>query len=199
MKNIARIAILSTAVLATTLASFSVADARKRYPYWRHHHAGHVSNRAFVAGTVGLAAGVVIGSAIVSQRPRYVQPRTVYVAPGPVYEGPVGVYDGPVDDWDGPDQAYAEPDGYQPGDDQGYERYDDRATGQDDDQAIGQDYFPEKPRRNGEDAGDSRQAGAVEPWSREWRDYCEGRYRTFNPKTGTYRGIDGQDHFCTAG
>ncbi|ENR10356.1 hypothetical protein C068_01349 [Brucella sp. UK38/05] len=33
---------------------------------------------------------------------------------------------------------------------------------------------------------------------RGWYQYCSGRYRSFNPKTGTYRGYDGRDHFCTA-
>jgi hypothetical protein len=40
--------------------------------------------------------------------------------------------------------------------------------------------------------------GSVEPWSAAWYDYCERTYRSFNPSTGTSRGYDGQDHFCTA-
>jgi hypothetical protein len=40
--------------------------------------------------------------------------------------------------------------------------------------------------------------GGYEPWSRGWYDYCSSRYRSFNPSTGTYRGYDGRDHFCTA-
>lgn len=35
-----------------------------------------------------------------------------------------------------------------------------------------------------------------EPWSREWYNWCDNRYRSFNPNTGTYRGYDGRDHFC---
>ncbi len=37
---------------------------------------------------------------------------------------------------------------------------------------------------------------SLEPWSPGWRAYCEDRYRSFNPQTGTYRGYDGLDHFC---
>lgn len=37
-----------------------------------------------------------------------------------------------------------------------------------------------------------------EPWSRGWYQYCSDRYRSFNPNTGTYRGYDGRDHFCSA-
>lgn len=39
----------------------------------------------------------------------------------------------------------------------------------------------------------------LEPWTREWFDYCSDRYRSFNPRTGTYNGYDGLTHFCTAG
>ena len=40
--------------------------------------------------------------------------------------------------------------------------------------------------------------GALEPWSPEWYDYCENRYRSFNPRTGTFTGYDGQRYFCQA-
>ncbi|WP_407941300.1 BA14K family protein [Mesorhizobium xinjiangense] len=38
----------------------------------------------------------------------------------------------------------------------------------------------------------------LEPWSPGWYRYCEDRYRSFNPSTGTFRGYDGRDHFCAA-
>lgn len=41
-------------------------------------------------------------------------------------------------------------------------------------------------------------AGNYEPWSSEWYDYCADRYRSFNPRTGTFRGYDGAEHFCVA-
>jgi hypothetical protein len=37
---------------------------------------------------------------------------------------------------------------------------------------------------------------AFEPWSQGWRDWCDARYRSFDQRTGTYRGYDGQNHFC---
>ncbi|WP_297323238.1 BA14K family protein [uncultured Bartonella sp.] len=37
-----------------------------------------------------------------------------------------------------------------------------------------------------------------QPWSPGWRNYCANKYRSFNPQTGTYRGIDGLNHFCNA-
>jgi hypothetical protein len=44
-----------------------------------------------------------------------------------------------------------------------------------------------------------RESAGFEPWSREWFRYCSNRYRSFNADTGTYRGYDGRDHFCTGG
>ena len=40
--------------------------------------------------------------------------------------------------------------------------------------------------------------GQIEPWSRDWYQYCATRYRSFDPQTGTFRGYDGYDHFCVA-
>lgn len=40
--------------------------------------------------------------------------------------------------------------------------------------------------------------GSIEPWTRGWYDYCSYRYRTFNARTGTFTGYDGEQHFCVA-
>ncbi|WP_455465649.1 BA14K family protein [Bartonella sp. B39] len=37
-----------------------------------------------------------------------------------------------------------------------------------------------------------------QPRTADWLKYCKTRYRSFNPKTGTFRGYDGLDHFCYA-
>jgi hypothetical protein len=39
---------------------------------------------------------------------------------------------------------------------------------------------------------------SFEPWSAAWYDYCERRYRTFDPQSGTFIGNDGRQHFCVA-
>ena len=39
-------------------------------------------------------------------------------------------------------------------------------------------------------------AGSLEPWSPGWYEWCDNRYRSFNARTGTFRGYDGRDHFC---
>ncbi|MBB3945459.1 hypothetical protein GGQ73_001392 [Rhizobium skierniewicense] len=39
----------------------------------------------------------------------------------------------------------------------------------------------------------------AEPWTRAWFNYCSQRYGSFNSRTGTYLGYDGQNHFCVAG
>lgn len=36
------------------------------------------------------------------------------------------------------------------------------------------------------------------PWSPGWYDYCASRFRSFNPRTGTFRGYDGRQYFCIA-
>ncbi len=41
-----------------------------------------------------------------------------------------------------------------------------------------------------------RESASLEPWSPGWREWCSNRYRSFNARTGTYRGFDGLDHFC---
>jgi hypothetical protein len=41
-------------------------------------------------------------------------------------------------------------------------------------------------------------SGSIEPWTRGWYAYCSDRYRTFNARTGTFTGYDGQQHFCVA-
>jgi hypothetical protein len=42
-----------------------------------------------------------------------------------------------------------------------------------------------------------RYASWSPPRSAGWLSYCESRYRTFNPRTGTFIGSDGLRHFCT--
>ncbi|WP_208436048.1 BA14K family protein [Bartonella phoceensis] len=37
-----------------------------------------------------------------------------------------------------------------------------------------------------------------QPWTHSWLQYCKKKYRSFNPKTGTFRGYDGLEHFCYA-
>ena len=40
--------------------------------------------------------------------------------------------------------------------------------------------------------------GSMEPWSRDWYEYCSNRYRSFNSRSGTFIGYDGREHFCVA-
>lgn len=42
------------------------------------------------------------------------------------------------------------------------------------------------------------EVGGLEPWTRAWYNYCSSRYRSFNARTGTFVGYDGQEHFCNA-
>jgi hypothetical protein len=40
---------------------------------------------------------------------------------------------------------------------------------------------------------------ALRPWSSSWYRWCDARYRSFDPRTGTYVGFDGRKRFCEAG
>ena len=40
---------------------------------------------------------------------------------------------------------------------------------------------------------------SLEPWSPEWYRACSIRYRSFDPRSGTYLGYDGYRHFCQVG
>lgn len=55
-------------------------------------------------------------------------------------------------------------------------------------------YYPPAPNSTASYSANGRYA----PWSASWYQYCENRYRSFNPTTGTFRGYDGKDHFCVA-
>ncbi|WP_439272027.1 BA14K family protein [Pseudochrobactrum sp. HB0163] len=56
-------------------------------------------------------------------------------------------------------------------------------------------YYPAAPARR---TYGRNYAGSFQPWTREWYNWCSRRYRSFNAQSGTYRGYDGQDHFCVA-
>ncbi|WP_018429000.1 BA14K family protein [Hoeflea sp. 108] len=60
---------------------------------------------------------------------------------------------------------------------------------------YGQDYYRPAPVQRRVVYRDSY---AVEPWTPEWYSYCSDRYRSFKPRSGTFTGYDGQEHFCTA-
>jgi hypothetical protein len=188
MNKYFKIAVLGAAAAATLLTSFEFASARDRYPYWRNNHHGHYHNGRWVAAGVlgGLAAGVIVGSALAEPEVVYERPRRVVVEEGPVYAEPE--YLGPVDEYDGqPDERYSNRDDQNIDD----EQMNDQAR---------QDYYPDRPQhRQARQQDDYAARGTIEPWTAEWRAYCSQRYQSFNARTGTYRGYDSQDHFCTAG
>ncbi|MEP9374012.1 BA14K family protein [Mesorhizobium sp. KR1-2] len=39
-------------------------------------------------------------------------------------------------------------------------------------------------------------AVGLQPWSPQWYTYCQNRYRSFDPGSGTFTGYDGRKHLC---
>lgn len=66
-------------------------------------------------------------------------------------------------------------------------------------QTYNPNHFPQAPRRVYQQRKVATYGGgSLEPWSRGWYQYCDAKYRSFNPQKGTFRGYDGSDHFCVA-
>jgi len=59
------------------------------------------------------------------------------------------------------------------------------------------DRFPDRPDAPQVITYDETADFAVEPWSREWFEACDARYRSFDPRTGTFVTRTGQRRFCT--
>lgn len=218
MNRIARAVILTIAALSTTVTTVEFASAGDRL--WRKHHSGrhHVvkpwKKRVVVTG---VTAGIVAG-AVVATRPRVIyRDSPVVVHESPLYgreiddrdfDDDASIYDPGDDDFDG---AYRDdiPDADEyaaPGDD-----FDDVETYSDQSRIESQDgYFPERPETNGERkqkaatpkkeaVREQAAASELKPWSKEWREWCAGRFSSFNPQNGTYLGYDQKRHFCKAG
>ena len=119
------------------------------------------------SGGEALAAGV-IGFAIGAIiADQASRSRPVYVEPQPIYVEPRPIYVEPQPRYEEPRPAY------------------------------------HKPRRPLRDYDEPRviryeetYSASYEPWTPEWADWCDNKYRSFNPNTGTFRGYDGRDHFC---
>ncbi|MBY3594691.1 BA14K family protein [Rhizobium bangladeshense] len=150
MKRLAKTLLLTATLAALTISAIGEASARDRH--WRR-------NDALVGGAVGLATGLIVGSAIananngpVYDEPRYIDPpyEPDYYEAAPVYRAPRRVY-------------------------------------------VEEPRYVERPRYY------APARATVEPWTPQWERYCSYRYRSFDPRSGTYIGYDGRSHFCTAG
>lgn len=218
MNRVARAIILSVAAFATVASTVELASAGDRY--WRKQNAGrhHLAKpwkTRIVVG--GVAAGIVAG-AIVASRPRVIyRDDPVIVDQGPAYDRESAydddtVYADPDEDFgrriDRDDaqvpglepEDYAAP-RYQDGDDQSY---DEQSTIESQD-----GYFPDRPQERVERkrksetpkkaTRDEVAAAGIKPWTKQWTQWCSGRFSSFNPQNGTYLGYDQKRHFCKAG
>lgn len=124
------------------------------------------------AGIVGLAVGAIIADAT---RPKVVyQSQPVYVPPQPVYRQPLDSYS----PYHGTHYRGGH-DGYRGG-------------------KHGRRHQEPTVIRYDDGYGSRGHHGGLtyEPWTPEWQSWCSSSYRSFNPRTGTFRGYDGRDHFC---
>ena len=97
MNRLAKTILLTATAAALTLSAIGEASARDRH--WRHGH-----NDAWVGGAVGLATGLIVGSAIANSGPVYEDRRYIDPPYDPAYE-PAPVYRAPR-------RVYVEPDYY---------------------------------------------------------------------------------------
>lgn len=89
MNRIAKTLLLTATAAALTLSAIGEASARDRW--YRHHNNG---DAAIVGGALGLATGLVVGSAIANQPRYYDEPRYIDPPYEPEYEA-VPVYRAP--------------------------------------------------------------------------------------------------------
>lgn len=202
MKTLTRAAVIGIAAITTIASTHSLAFSGQRDYYWRKHHGGrHFQDRAVAAGVIGLAAGVIVGSAlsqprvVYRERPLY-RDEPVILDEGPLYADPEVVYGDPEADYLPPSDEYAQPDNDD--DRPAYDRSDRRRQDGIDDQAGDETYFPDRPATS-RNRTETAAQGTLEPWTAQWRSYCKQRFQSFNATTGTYQGYDGKSHFCTAG
>ncbi|MFZ1813069.1 MAG: BA14K family protein [Rhizobiaceae bacterium] len=170
-----------------------------------HRHQRHSGGDEFVAGVAGFLLGTAIGG---PRQPVYVSPPVVYVEPQPIYPQPVygqPVYGQPV--YGQP--VYGQPVYSQPVySDPGY------LSAPSTPYPVYQEPVQRRPyseiKRNrqyqhddgpdvityDETVGGIRQASAAEPWTPGWELWCSSKYRSFDRRSGTFLGYDGNRHFC---
>jgi hypothetical protein len=221
MNRVAKAVILSVAALTTVASTVELASAGDRH--WRRHHVVKPWKKRVVV--TGITAGVVAGT-VIATRPRVIyREEPVIVDQAPIYDREtiydddtvyadpneadnIGIYRDVVPEA----EEYAAP-AYDEGDEQAYEE--DRIVGTEN------NYFPDRPqprveRKSNEIAIDRKQAtigkqpkknetvkeanaADLKPWSKAWKEWCAGRFSSFNPQNGTYLGYDQKRHFCKAG
>jgi len=160
---------------------------------------------AFAAGLVGGLVGSMIarpyypvyGAPVVVYAPprAYAYPQSIYEQP--VYAAPPpAYYGGPA--YEGPAYApgrrplaeiepgYAEPGYPEPGlAEPGYQQ-----------PGYPQPGYPKGPKVLTYDETVTGPSRVAEAWTPEWQAYCTSKFRSFDPRSGTYLGYDGQRHFC---
>lgn len=166
---------LAASFILTTAMPVTQAEAGKR-KHWKNDRGHHYSDRHYKkkrhykksrrSSSSDALAAGVIGFAIGAILADQARPRTDYVQPQPVYRAPQPVYIQLQ-------PVYREP------------------IRQPYSEPIRDNYNEPRVIRYDDSIG-----ATYEPWSAEWANWCDNKYRSFNRSTGTFRGYDGLDHFC---
>jgi hypothetical protein len=176
------------ALAGVIAAGTALAPAGDAFAGHRHHHGYYNNGGAAVAAGI---AGVLLGTALATPRyyvepaPVYVAPRRVYIDPAPEYVEPYygeQVYDDP---YYGDDEVYVQP--RQP-----YSEY--RRT--EPQRVLPRTAPPRAVTYDEEPVGSINRSANLSVGSADWVSYCQSKYRSFDRRTGTFLGHDGNRHMC---
>ena len=184
------------ALAAVIGAGAALAPAGNAFADHRHHHHGYYNGGAALAAGV---AGVLLGTALATPR-YYVEPAPIYVEPAPVYVAPRRVYVEPAPVYEDPyygDEAYDDP--YY-GDDEVYvqPRRPYSSYSRTEPQRVAPRAAPPRVVTYDEQpVGSIKRSANLAVGSADWVSYCQSKYKSFDRRTGTFLGHDGQRHMCT--
>ena len=176
----AKIMKFSGLALAAIVSATTLLPAGAAFAGHRQYYSGGYNDGALIAGVAGVILGAAIGAPFYGTYYEP-EPQVIYVEPGPYYGEPYPVYAEP-------ELVYAEPEPYiaktprRTKNRDGYKKHNPGPRVVTYDESIG--------------SGDDSYGASHEPWTEAWVDRCRSKFRSFDARTGTYKGYDGLRHFC---
>lgn len=196
---------LAVAAFAGTISLAAISDAdagpRKHHKGYHGKHHGHGGGYkrkhrrhgyhggdVLGAGIAGFLIGSLVAPPAYAVQPYYAPPTVIYERPPVAYGYPEPVYSSPP--------IYPAPPAYSDGYRRPYSEYEqyeeyDGKTG-----SVYSDERPPKVLTYEDTVGANPQIAGTEPGSAAWFEYCRSKFRSFDDRTGTYLGYDGNRHLC---